>query len=119
MDSGAWRATVHGVKESDTSEATGHAPSSLSSLEVRLSGLSPLDPSSSSPVSRLDFHVHSHLVLHRQFYHLIFQKVLRRDSLFFFFTSSFELFGFFVFMAALGLCWGTQASVVVKATLVL
>ena len=84
MDSGAWWATVHGVKESDTSEATGHAPSSLSSLEVRLSGLSPLDPSSSSLVSRLDFHVHSHLVLHRQFYHLIFQKVLRRDSLFFF-----------------------------------
>ena len=118
MDSGAWRATVHGVKESDTSEASGHAPSSLSSLEVRLSELSPLDPSSRSPVSHLDFHVHSHLVLHRQFYHLIFQKVLRRDSLFFF-TSSFKLFGFFIFLAARGLCWGTQTSVVAKTTLVL
>ena len=100
MDSGAWRATVHGVEESDTSEASGHAPSSLSSLEVRLSELSPLDPSSRSPVSHLDFHVHSHLVLHRQFYHLIFQKVLRRDSLFFHFL--FQTFRFLYFLGCTG-----------------
>ena len=29
MDRGAWRATVHGVKESDKTEATEHAPLEL------------------------------------------------------------------------------------------
>ena len=42
-----------------------------------------------------------------------------QSRLTFFFTSSFKLFGFFIFLAARGLCWGTQASVVAKTTLVL